>query len=79
MSDRFDVISFKKSKNDKVFAVRLGSASPRDDGGFNCWLDSIPAPGASGSYEIQIVPQREKAAGGAATKRPSDLDDGIPF
>ena len=60
MSDRYDVISFKKTKNDKVFAVRLGTATPRDDGGWSCWLDAIPAPGASGSYEIQIVKPREK-------------------
>ncbi len=58
--DRYDVISFKKTKNDKVFAVRLGTATPRDDGGWSCWLDAIPAPGASGCYEIQIVKPREK-------------------
>lgn len=76
MSDRFDVISFRKSKNDKVYAVRLGSASPRDDGGYNCWLDAMPAPGPSGSFEIQIVPQREK--GGAQPKR-EEMNDDIPF
>lgn len=76
MSDRFDVISFRKSKNDKVYAVRLGSASPRDDNGFNCWLDAMPAPGPSGSFEIQIVPQREKTA----ARGKDDLNsDSIPF
>lgn len=60
MSDRYEVISFRKTKNDKVFAVKLGSASPRDDGGFNCWLDAIPAPSAGGVYEIQIVKPRDK-------------------
>lgn len=61
MSDeRYEVISFRKTKNNKVFAVRLGTASKRDDNGFNCWLDAMPAPGASGVYEIQIVPPREK-------------------
>lgn len=63
MSDRFDVVSFRKTKNNKVYAVRLGSASKRDDGeGFSCWLDAMPAPGVSGQFEIQIVPQREKSA-----------------
>lgn len=61
MTDRYEVISFKKTKNDKVFAVKLGTALPRDDGGFTAWLDAIPAPGPSGSYEIQIVKPREKA------------------
>lgn len=60
MSDRYDVISFRKTKNDKVFAVRLGTATPRDDGGFSCWLDAMPTPGASGVYEIQIVKPRDK-------------------
>lgn len=60
MTDRYEVITFRKSKNDKVYAVRLGSASPRDDGGFSIWLDATPAPGPSGQYEIQIVPQRDR-------------------
>ena len=67
MSDRYDVISFKKTKNDKVFAVRLGTATARDDGGWSCWLDAMPAPGASGSYEIQIVKPREKRQPGEDT------------
>jgi len=65
MADRFDVVSFRKTKAGKVFAVRLGSASKREgDEGFSCWLDAMPAPGPSGQYEIQIVPQRDKKAGG---------------
>jgi len=64
MADRFDVVSFRKTKNDKVFAIRLGSATKRDDGGFSCWLDALPAPGPSGTYEIQIVAPRDKKAGG---------------
>ena len=66
MSERFEVISFKKTKQGKVFAVRLGSAMQRDDGGFMAWLDAIPAPGESGQYEIQIVPQRDKKPAGPA-------------
>lgn len=68
MSDRYDVISFRKTKNDKVFAVKLGSAQARDDGGFNAWLDAMPAPGPSGQFEIQIVKPRDKKA-----------DQGTPF
>ncbi len=74
MADRYEVISFRKTKNDKVFAVKLGTAMPRDDGGFSCWLDAMPAPGASGVYEIQIVKPREKPAA-----RGNDMEDGIPF
>lgn len=59
-NDRYDVISFKKTKNDKVFAVKLGTAVKRDDGGFSAWLDAMPTPGPSGSYEIQIVAPRDR-------------------
>lgn len=77
MSDRFDVISFKKTKNAKVYAVRLGSAAKRDDGeGFSCWLDAMPTPGPSGQYEIQIVPQRDKQA--PASKQRDDMNDEVP-
>lgn len=76
MSDRYEVISFRKTKNGKVFAVKLGTATPRDDGGFSCWLDAIPAPGAYGVYEIQIVKPRER---GDAQARDGELNDSIPF
>jgi hypothetical protein len=60
MSERFDVVTFRKTKNDKVFAIRLGSASPRDDGGFSLWLDAMPAPGPSGQYEIVVCKPRDR-------------------
>lgn len=56
MSDYFDCIAFKKTKNDKTFAVRLGSAKKRDDGGFNVYLDAFPV----GDGSFSIVPQRDK-------------------
>lgn len=61
MSDYWDVGSFKKKKDGGAYFVRLGSAKARDDGGFAMWLDALPSPGASGQYEIQVVPQREKS------------------
>lgn len=73
MSDYFDVGSFKKKKAGGAYFVRLGSAKPRDDGGFTCWLDAMPSPGESGQYEIQIVPQRER---GAQTKTPAQANHG---
>lgn len=80
MTERYDVISFRKTKNDKVFVVRLGSASPREGGGFNCWLDAMPVPGPSGSYEIQIMPPRDKGEKPAKQVH-GDIDDGrdLPF
>jgi hypothetical protein len=77
MSEYFDVISFRKTKNDKTFAVKLGSAKKRDDGGFNLYLHSFPAP-TDGQYLITVAPPREQGAGDAR-KPARELDDGAPF
>ena len=73
--DYFDVGSFKKKKAGGAYFVRLGSAKQRDDQGFMCWLDAIPAPGESGQYEIQIVPQRDKKPAASDDR----MNDAIPF
>lgn len=75
-SDYFDCVIFKKTKNDKTFAVRIGSAKQRDDKGFQVYLDALPPDG-----QFCIVPQRERApaGAGASTKHPSDLDSETPF
>lgn len=80
MSDYFDCIAFRKTRNDKTKAVRLGAAKKRDDGGFNVYLDALPVP-ENGSYGFSIVPQRERTTGGKAHSydAPRDLDDEIPF
>jgi hypothetical protein len=81
MSDEYwDAVCFRKTKGGKTMADRYGSAKKREDGGFNIWLNGMPAS-KDGQYEIQIVPQRQKppAGQGAATKNPADLDDEIPF
>lgn len=78
MADYWDVGSFKKTKNDKAIFIRLGSAKPRDDGGFSMWLDAMPTPGPSGQYEIQVLPQREKKAGNDKPA-PSTASDEIPW
>lgn len=62
MSDYFDCVAFRKTKNDKVIGVRLGSAKKRDDGGFNVYLDAIPGPEGN-QYNFSIVPPREKKGG----------------
>lgn len=81
MSDYWDAIAFRKTKQGKTRAVRLGSAKARDDGGWNVWLDSIPAP-EDGSYSFSIVPQRNQTGRGAANDHATpanQLDDEIPF
>lgn len=75
MADYFDCLMFKKTKNDKTFAVRLGSAKKRDDGGFNVYLDALPPGG-----EFAIVPQRDRQPARQAepSKWDAPLDDEIP-
>lgn len=73
-ADYFDCVKFIETKNGKKFARQLGSAKKRDDGGFSVYLDALPPDG-----QFAIVPQRPRATGGAATKNPDDLEDGIPF
>jgi hypothetical protein len=74
MSEFFDVGQFKDKKGGGKRFTKLGYAKPRDGGGFWITLDALPI-----GDQIVVVPQREKTEGGAATKRPSDLDDEIGF
>jgi len=64
MSDYFDVLSFKKTKTGKTFAVRLGSAKQSDNGNWNLYLDAMPAP-VEGQYQLTIAPRRERDDGSA--------------
>jgi hypothetical protein len=78
---RFDVVAFKKTRNDKTYAVRLGSATPRQDGeGFNVYLDAMPAP-ENGQFQFSIVPPRDQGERPARQDRGQQgpLDDRVPF
>lgn len=72
----WDCIIFKRTKADKIFPVRIGSAKPRTDGqGFNIYLDALPPNG-----EFAVVPQRERKVTRQAEPSNWDapLDDSIP-
>lgn len=80
MSERMDVVTFKKTKTGKTFAVRLGSATKSTKGdGWNLYLDAIPAP-EEGQYRLSVVPSRDQAPRNESpqTKR-DEMDDSIPF
>lgn len=70
----FDIVGFKKTRNDKVIGIRLGSAKKRDDGGFYLNFDALPY----GQMDVAVVPQRDKAA---SPKQPGPAlpADEIPF
>lgn len=63
MSDRFDVVQFKKTQSGKTYAVRLGSAQQNQQGNWNLYLDAMPASDG-GQFKMTIVPPREKRGNG---------------
>lgn len=74
MTERFEIVQFKKSKNDKTYATKLGWATKRDDGGF--WINFDALPFGEGS--CAVVPQKERNESGARTTTPAasrGLDD----
>lgn len=62
MSDRMEVVQFKKTQSGKTFAVRLGSAQQGTNGNWNLYLDAMPAPDG-GQFKMTIVPPRERRPG----------------
>lgn len=73
MSDYMDIGMFKESRKGKKYFVRIGSAAPREGGGYFLNLDALPY----GEGTLVIVPQREKGESAPAARR--ELDDEIPF
>lgn len=61
MSEYLDVISWKKTKSGKPFAVRIGSAKTLDNGNINVYFDALPIPSADGGCQVTIAPRREKS------------------
>lgn len=78
MSDYFDVLSFRKTRNDKTYAVKLGTAKRRDDGGFTLYLDAMPAPEGN-QFVMTVAPRRERPSAGGNAQPSTQLDDEIPF
>ena len=74
MSDRMEVVAWRKSQSGKPYAVRLGSAVPKREGpGFMLYLDAMPAA-ENGQYVLTIQPQRPRE-----NSRPSDTAEDVPF
>lgn len=75
MSERWDVVSFRKTRNDKTYAVRCGSAVQKQDGGWALYLDAMPAP-VDGQYQMNVVRPRQQQSRPANNDGP---DDEVPF
>ncbi len=63
MSDYYDVLAFRKTRNDKSYAVKLGTAKKKDDGGFWVDCDAMIAP-TDGKFSFIIAPRKEREASG---------------
>jgi len=77
MSDFLDALIWKKTKQGKTLAIRIGSAKKLDNGNINVYLDALPMPGPDGNCQITIAPRRERAAN--TGKSEPELEDAIPF
>ena len=72
-TEYLDALIWKKTRQGKTLAIRIGSAKTLDNGNINVYLDALPMPGPDGC-QITIAKQRDKKP--AADK---DLNDEIPF
>jgi hypothetical protein len=84
---RYDLVSPRKGKEDKVRWFKVGAAFPRDKGGFSLVFDALPLPDAEGRVTLMMWEaqdrdmlnmggQRDQARQAPAGR---DLDDEIPF
>jgi hypothetical protein len=71
-SEYWEIVGFKKTRNDKVIGIRLGTAKQREDGGFYLNFDALPY----GDMSVSVCPPREKKPQRAES---SDPNDSIPF
>ena len=84
---RYNLVSPRPRKDGKTHWHNVGSAFPRDKGGFTLIFDSQPLPDNEGRGMLLMTEPRERD-GGARREEPksgggrgfsSDLDDEIPF
>ena len=84
---RYDLLSPRKGKDDKTRWHKVGAEFPRDKGGFQLVLDSLPLPDAEGRVTLMMWEPRDdgatssKAQAADRAQRPvrDDLNDEVPF
>jgi hypothetical protein len=89
MSNRMDVKSWRKSRNGKAYAVRIGSTWTNDKGVTYIEFDALPLPDEQGRVSCFLEQPRERAEAGTqgfarqmapnGAGKASQLDDAIPF
>ena len=89
MSNRFDICTPRKGKDDKTFWTRIGTAW-QNEKGIQLVFDALPLPDAEGRCVANLFePKGDRAKSAANDARGSggeqrgsfrdDLDDDIPF
>ena len=77
MTDRYDVLHARKSKEGKAFWTKCGVALPNRDGtGFNIILNYLPAPISGEGYQFAMLKPKPKDD---ARRESRDDGDSIPF
>ena len=91
MAERYNLISPRPRKDGKTHWHNIGSAFPRDKGGFSLVFDSLPLPDAEGRVTVLMTePLPDNGGGQQRRDEPrqqpqrqaparQDIDDEIPF
>lgn len=78
---RYDLISPRKKKDGSTFWHRVGTAFPRDSGGFALMFDSLPLPDAEGKVYVMMSEAKERDSapqGGGAGRAAQDTQRAEP-
>lgn len=81
MSKRFDIMTPRKSRDDKTFWTKIGTAWQNDKGGIQLVFDALPLPDSEGRCVANLFEPKPRD-GQASTSRaaPSqDIDDEVPW
>ena len=79
MAQRYDLISPRPGKEGKTFFTRVGTAFPREKGGFSLIFDALPLPDDKGRVSVLMVEPRVKDDRPQQPGKAADLNDDIPF
>lgn len=88
MAERYNLVSPRPRKDGKTYWHNVGTAFPRDKGGFSLVLDSLPLPDAEGRVTLLMTEPLPENGGQGRRDEPrqqrqapprNDIDDEIPF
>lgn len=80
MTDRMDIKAWRKSRNDKAYTVRIGSAWTDNKGTLRLEFDALPLPDSEGRVSAFLEAQREREAPAPRGGRQSRItEDEVPF